>query len=89
MCFVSVVLLRGTVGIVRVHPEPADVVSPMNRATRKRRSRLSVEGPLVPYFAAYAESLADQGYSQVSYWKKTFLISEFSRWLGRKGVFGR
>lgn len=86
MCFVSVLLLRGTVGIVRVHPEPADVVSPMNRATRKRRSRLLVEGPLAPYFEPYAESLADQGYSQVSYWKKTFLISEFSRWLRRKGV---
>ena len=86
MCFVSVLLLRGTVGIVRVHPEPADVVSPMNRATRKRRSRLSVEGPLAPYFEPYAESLADQGYSQVSYWKKTFLISEFSRWLRRKAV---
>jgi hypothetical protein len=45
-----------------------------------------VEGPLAPYFEPYAESLADQGYSQVSYWKKTFLISEFSRWLRRKGV---
>ena len=86
MCFLSVVLLKAAVGIVRVHPEPADVVSPMNRATRKRRSRLLVEGPLAPYFEPYAESLADQGYSQVSYWKKTFLISEFSRWLGRKGV---
>jgi len=86
MCFVSVVLLRAAVGIVRVHPEPADVVSPMNRATRKRRSRLVVEGPLVPYFELYAEYLADRGYSQVSYWKKTFLISEFSRWLGRKGI---
>ncbi len=86
MCFVSVVLLRAAVGIVRVHPEPADVVSPMIRATRKRRSRLLVEGPLAPYFEPYAESLADQGYSQVSYWKKTFLISEFSQWLRRKGV---
>jgi site-specific recombinase XerD len=45
-----------------------------------------VEGPLAPYFEPYAESLANQGYSQVSYWKKTFLISEFSRWLSREGI---
>jgi site-specific recombinase XerD len=45
-----------------------------------------VEGPLAPYFEPHAEYLADQGYSQVSYWKKTFLISEFSRWLRRKGI---
>ncbi len=45
-----------------------------------------VEGPLAPYFDAYAEYLADQAYSQISYWKKTFLISEFSRWLGRQGL---
>jgi integrase/recombinase XerD len=86
MCFLSVVLLRRSVGIVWVHPDAADVGSPMNRAIRKRRSRLLVEGPLVPYFELYAESLADQGYSQVSYWKKTFLISEFSRWLSREGI---
>jgi integrase/recombinase XerD len=66
--------------------KPADVVFPMNRASRKRRSRLLVEGPLAPYFEPYAEYLADQGYSQVSYWKKTFLISEFSRWLSREGI---
>jgi len=45
-----------------------------------------VEGPLAPYFEPYAEYLADQGYSQVSYWKKTFLINEFSRWLSREGL---
>jgi integrase/recombinase XerD len=45
-----------------------------------------VEGPLAPYFEPYAEYLADEGYSQVSYWKKTFLISEFSRWLSREGI---
>jgi hypothetical protein len=54
----------------------------MQRACRKRASRLRVGGPLAPYFEPYAEYLADGGYSQVSYWKKTFLISEFSRWLG-------
>jgi hypothetical protein len=29
------------------------------------------------------EYLAGRGYSQVSYWKKTFIVSDFSRWLGR------
>jgi site-specific recombinase XerD len=66
--------------------KPAEVVFPMNRACRKRRSRLAVEGPLAPYFELYAEYLADQRYSQVSYWKKTFLINEFSRWLSREGI---
>jgi len=41
---------------------------------------------LAPYFEPYSEYLADRGYSQVSYWKKTFLISEFSRWLGEKRI---
>jgi integrase/recombinase XerD len=45
-----------------------------------------VEGPLAPYFEPYAEYLANRGYSQVSYWKKTFLINEFSRWLSREGI---
>jgi len=85
MCFLSVVFLEESVGIVLVHPEPTDAL-PMNRATRKRRSRLLVEGPLAPYFEPFAEHLADQGYSQVSYWKKTFLVSEFSRWLSREGI---
>ncbi len=58
----------------------------MNRAGRKRRSRLRVEGPLAPYFEPYSEYLAARGYSQVSYWKKTFLVSEFSRWLGREKI---
>ena len=69
-----------------VQSESADFVFPMSRACRKRRSRLVVEGPLAPYFEPYAEYLADQGYSQVSYWKKTFLVSEFSRWLGREKI---
>ena len=45
-----------------------------------------VEGPLAPYLEPYAEYLADRGYSQVSYWKKTFLINEFSRWLSREDI---
>src|SRR5262245_46727530 len=69
-----------------VQGEPADVVFPMNSACRKRRSRLVAEGPLAPYFEPYAEYLANQGYSQVSYWRKTFLINEFSRWLSREGI---
>ena len=81
---------HGTFGGISRHSwftrEPVDGVFPMSRATRKRRSRLLVEGPLAPYFEPYAEYLADEGYSQVSYWKKTFLISEFSRWLSREGI---
>jgi integrase/recombinase XerD len=69
----------GIVLVTRIWPK---LVWPMQRACRKRASRLRVEGPLAPYFEPYAEHLADRGYSQVSYWKKTFLISEFSRWLG-------
>ncbi|WP_031755451.1 tyrosine-type recombinase/integrase [Pseudomonas aeruginosa] len=58
----------------------------MRKACRKRPARLRVEGPLAPYLELYAAYLADQGYSQVAYWKKTFLIAEFSRWLSRGGV---
>lgn len=58
----------------------------MNRACRKNPSRLCAEGPLVPYLESYADYLAERGYSQVSFWKKTFLISEFNRWLDREGV---
>ncbi len=61
----------------------------MHRACRKRRSRLRVEGPLAPYFEPYSEYLADRGYSQVSYWHKTFSISEFSRWLDEEGIAAR
>jgi integrase/recombinase XerD len=86
MCLLSMVLSEESVGIVWFTREPADVVFPMNRASRKRRSRLLVEGPLAPYFEPYAKYLADEGYWQVSYWKKTFLISEFSRWLSREGI---
>lgn len=73
----------GIVLVTRIWPK---LVWPMQRACRKRASRLRVEGPLAPYFEPYAEHLADRGYSQVSYWKKTFLISEFSRWLGVQGI---
>jgi hypothetical protein len=41
---------------------------------------------LAPYFGPYSEYLAGRGYSQVSYWKKTFIVSDFSRWLGQEGV---
>src|ERR1700730_13203954 len=56
----------------------------MNRVCRKRFSRLHAEGPLAPFQESYSESLADQGFSQISFWKKTFLINEFSRWLNEK-----
>lgn len=58
----------------------------MSRACRKRPSRLHAEGPLVSYLEPYAEYLADQGYSQVMFWKKTYLVAEFSRWLHRGGI---
>jgi len=58
----------------------------MIRACRKRPCRLRAEGPLAPYFEPYSEYLADRGYSQVAYWHKTFLINEFSRWLGKMGI---
>ena len=41
---------------------------------------------MAPYFEPYSEYLADRGYSQVSYWKKTFLVSEFSRWLAQEKI---
>jgi len=58
----------------------------MSRACRKRPSRLHAEGPLVPYLELYAEYLADHGYSQVAFWKKTYLVAEFSRWLHRGDI---
>jgi len=58
----------------------------MDRACRKRPSRLRAEGPLAPYLGPYAEYLAERGYSQISFWKKTYLINAFSRWLDREGL---
>ncbi|MGQ0708194.1 MAG: tyrosine-type recombinase/integrase [Rhodoferax sp.] len=58
----------------------------MSRACRKRPVRLHAAGPLVPYLEPYAEYLADQGYSQVAFWKKTYLVTEFSRWLHQGGI---
>lgn len=81
-----VVKSREPVGIVLVDRSRPALVWRMQRACRKRPVRLRVEGPLAPYLGPYAEYLADRGYSQVSYWKKTFLISEFSRWLGEARV---
>lgn len=78
--------MREPVGIVFVDWSRPALVWRMQRACRKRPVRLRVEGPLAPYLGPYAEYLADRGYSQISYWKKTFLISEFSRWLGEQRV---
>ncbi|HKT85674.1 MAG TPA: hypothetical protein VJQ77_06270 [Novosphingobium sp.] len=58
----------------------------MDNAYRERRSRREIEGPLAPYFWAYSEYLADLGYSYVSHKKKTFIVGDFSRWLGRRGI---
>ncbi len=80
------VKLPKPVSIVLFYWSRPALVWPMQRACRKRRSRLRVEGPLAPYFEPYSEYLADRGYSQVSYWKKTFLVSEFSRWLGQERI---
>ena len=41
---------------------------------------------MAPFLESYSEFLADQGFSQISFWKKTFLISEFSRWLNDKKI---
>jgi site-specific recombinase XerD len=77
---------REFIGIVLADRIRAALVWPMHRASRKRRSRLRVEGPLAHYFEPYSEYLADRGYSQVAFWHKTFLINEFSRWLGKEGI---
>jgi site-specific recombinase XerD len=58
----------------------------MDSAYRERRSRRQIEGPLAPYFGAYSEHLADLGYSYVSHKMKTFIVGDFSRWLGRQGI---
>lgn len=81
-----VVKSREPVDIVFLDWSRPALVWRMQRACRKRPVRLRVEGPLAPYQGAYAEYLADRGYSQISYWKKTFLVSEFSRWLGEQRV---
>lgn len=41
---------------------------------------------MAPYFGAYSEYLADLGYSSVAHKKKTFIVGDFSRWLGDKGI---
>lgn len=81
-----VIKLGDPVGIEFVRWSRLALVWPMRRAYRKRASRIRVMGPLAPYFWPYAEYLADLGYSQVSYWQKTFLISEFSRWLDARSI---
>jgi site-specific recombinase XerD len=74
------------VGIVLPAASRTALGWPMHRASRKRRARLRVEGPLAPYFEPYSEYLAGRGYSQVAFWHKTFLINEFSRWLKKEGI---
>ena len=58
----------------------------MKAPCRKRLLRLRAEGPLAPFLQDYMTHLVGQGFSQVCFWKKTFLIAEFSRWLKRQNV---
>lgn len=58
----------------------------MERIYRKDPFRLGTEGPLAPYFQLYCEFLAAQKYSEVSFCKKTFIVSEYSRWLGTQDI---
>jgi integrase/recombinase XerD len=53
---------------------------------QKRLSRLHIEGPLAPFLQPYTAHLAEQGFAQISIWRKTFLLGEFSQWLKRRQV---
>lgn len=53
---------------------------------QKRLSRLHVEGPLAPFLQTYVAYLAEQGFAQISIWRKTFLLGELSQWLNRRQV---
>jgi len=44
------------------------------------------EGPLGPYIVSYAEQLRAEGYARQSACLQLRLVSDFSRWLGQKGV---
>lgn len=44
------------------------------------------EGPLAGYIDSFAESLAEQGYTQASIHRQVFLASCFSRWLKQRDV---
>ena len=46
----------------------------------------SPEGPLAAYIGSFAESLAEQGYTQDSIHRQVLLAACFSRWLKRTGV---
>ncbi len=80
-------IMRLLFGIVNcIQNLSAHVFTCMSRSCRKRVSQLHAEGPLAPFLDSYSAFLANQGYSQVSFWKKTFLMSEFSRWLNVKKI---
>lgn len=75
------------IGIVRrVKRFSACVGNCMKAPCRKRLSRLHIDGPLVPFLRPYMDHLAEQGFSQVSFLKKTLLMSEFSKWLKEKNL---
>lgn len=77
---------RKSVGIVLSDWNRPTLVGHMDAAYRERRSHRQIEGPLAPYFGAYSEYLADLGFSYVSHKKKTFIVGDFSRWLGERGI---
>jgi integrase/recombinase XerD len=53
---------------------------------QKRLPTLCIEGPLAPFLQPYLAHLAEQGFAQISIWRKTFLLGEFSQWLKRRQV---
>jgi len=44
------------------------------------------EGPLGPYVLAYAEQLSTEGYARQSACLRLRLVSDFGRWLAKKGI---
>lgn len=44
------------------------------------------QGPIAPYLLSYAEQLSVEGYARQSVCPQLRLISDFSRWLGQKGI---
>jgi site-specific recombinase XerD len=56
----------------------------MSSVCRKRG--LWTEGPFAPFLQSYSIFLVDQGFSQVAFYNKTFVVSQFSRWLKGRNI---
>ena len=69
-----------------VQSKPADAVLAYEQSRSKEALSAPGRGSLALYFETYSEYLANRGYSQVSYRKKTFLISEVSLRLGEETI---